>query len=152
PGVMEAALAPGMRLAPEALTGIGTGTYVAPGAPVNGVGLRSGTTASAAPALVGGGATVIAPPIVLLSAPARAEASSTATATSVSVVMLPTAAASFQTEVGAFRGLAGVPLNLAPPILAVPAAVMTAPAGLPARSDREIPSDIVRASRPPVGV
>jgi uncharacterized repeat protein (TIGR01451 family) len=150
-GVMETALAPGMRVAPEALAGIGVGTFVVPGTSVNGVGLGSGTTAGGAPGLFGAGATAIASPVVPLSATARPAASDTASATAVSIVMLPTAAASFQIEVGTFRGLAGVPLSLAPSILAVPAAVMTTPAGVPARSDREIPSDIVLASRPPVG-
>jgi hypothetical protein len=150
-GVMETALAPGVRVAPETLTGIGTGTFVVPGTSVNGVGLGSGTTASGAPALFGGGATAIASPGVPLSATARTGASDTASATAVSIVMLPTAAAGFQTQVGTFPGLAGVPLNLAPSILAVPAAVLTTPAGVPGRSDREISSDIVLASRPPVG-
>jgi uncharacterized repeat protein (TIGR01451 family) len=151
PGVMEAALAPGVRLAPGPLTGSGTDTFLVPGASMNGVGVGSGTIANVTPTLVNGGATVIASPVVLLSTAARTGASDTASATAVSVVMLPTAAASFQMEVGTFRGLAGVPLNLAPPILAVPAAVTTAPAGGVVGSDREIPSNIVLASRPPVG-
>jgi uncharacterized repeat protein (TIGR01451 family) len=155
PGVMEAALAPGVRLAPAALTGIGigngtgssTGSAVVAGAVMAGPGVGAGAIAIAAPSLVIAGAPVVVQPGVPVATPERAAAGDATSATAPRLIVITPSlvGAPSHIEAGTFRDVAGVAPSVVSPSAAPPPFVL---AGM----DREAPSVVVRAARPPVGV
>jgi hypothetical protein len=147
-GVMEAALAPGARLVPEALPG--TGNTAAAAASPGGPGVSAGALAGGTSAVTRAGDLAVAQPGVPLSALSGAEASSAAfTAAPRGGLALPAAAGAFQDGAGRLRSLPGVLLNLAPQAPPVLSTAGAAPAAGAAGADRDSSGDLVPGLQPP---
>jgi hypothetical protein len=133
-GLMEATLAPGVRLVPETLSS--TGNVVGAGATASG-------------ALVQGGATGVAQTGVPLAASARTDALDTAFAPSMGGSTQPAAGATLPDQVGTLNSLARSLLNLGSQIPAVLSAATTDPAAVATMSHRETPNVSVPGFWPP---
>jgi uncharacterized repeat protein (TIGR01451 family) len=149
-GVMEAALAPGIRVVPAPVTG--TTTVDVFGATGIGSGVGTGATAVAAPSLAAAGAPGVAQPGVAVSLQARTAAGDASSPTGTRIiVMVPSGGASSLDDAGLFRALVGVPLYPLPQLPGIVSPMATIPAAIPAGTGQEAPGSEARAYQPLVG-